>query len=78
MSTHLNSSNVAFCSMVYICGSPRWKSNIILLCISIALQHLKHYSAELPLKGGAHAHWVNTHHICTVRMSPVLNRASAL
>ena len=32
---------------IYVCGGPRWKTNIILLCISIALLHLKHCISEL-------------------------------
>ena len=62
----------------YIHGSPGQKSNIIPLCISLALLRSKRSSVKL--MGGAHTHWVNmnTYHVYTACMSSTLNRRSTL
>ena len=59
-----------------------WQSRVEIKHYSVAyFNHTAAFEAlerRTSVKGGAHTHYVNTYHVYTARMSPALNRSSAL
>ena len=70
---HLWLSNI-----LYICGSPGWKSNIIPSHILSASPSLTLCSAELLLRAGLTCKHMNIWCVCEAHMSPALSRSLAL
>ena len=66
--------------MLTICGSPRWKSNIILVHILTILLHSKCCGAELPLWAGLirATRLIRESCIFAACKSPTFNRSFAL